>query len=187
MSNRLFIEKIGSEEALMAAATVDDRAAVECFANARRRCEVLAWRAIVRRELGEGVTISHDEYGAPEVSVSDTCISVSHSREHVAVLLSEIACAVDIECVDRDFRRVANHYLSDAEQRLAEQYDIYAEMWTAKEALYKYYKKGGIDFIRDVKISEFHPEQGLIVATIFGGKPIEVHIKREGNLSIALI
>ena len=52
MSSRLFIENIGSEEALIAKAHSEDVAFVERFSNEGRRCEVLAWRAIVRRELG---------------------------------------------------------------------------------------------------------------------------------------
>lgn len=187
MSSHLFIEKIGSEEALMATATIEDRASVASFANARRRCEVLAWRALVRRELGVGVAISHDEYGAPIVDLPDTHISVSHSREKVAVLISDAPCAVDIECVERNFRRVADHYLSTEEQQLAEQYDIYAELWSAKEALYKYHKKGGIDFVRDVVVAEYRPEQRTLVATLFGGEPIEVALQRKDNLVIATI
>lgn len=171
----------------MAVAAVEDRAAVASFANTRRRCEVLAWRALVRRELGARVLISHDEYGAPVVDLQNTHISVSHSREKVAVLISDAPCAVDIESVARDFRRVADHYLSAEEQQLAERYDIYAEMWSAKEALYKYHKKGGIEFVRDVVVAEYRPEQHTLVATLFGSEPIEVALQREDDLVIATI
>ena len=187
MSSHLFVAKIGTEEALIAVAAAEDRAAVASFANTRRRCEVLAWRALVRRELGARVLISHDEYGAPVVDLQNTHISVSHSREKVAVLISDAPCAVDIESVSRDFRRVADHYLSAEEQQMAERYDIYAEMWSAKEALYKYHKKGGIDFVRDVVVAEYRPEQHTLVATLFGGEPIEVALRREDDLVIATI
>ena len=70
---------------------------------------------------------------------------------------------------------------------MAERYDIYAEMWSAKEALYKYHKKGGIDFVRDVVVAEYHPEQHTLVATLFGGEPIEVALRREDDLVIATI
>ena len=185
MSSRLVIEPIASEEALRECATAADLAFVEQYGSASRRCEVLAWRAIVRRELGAEVPISHDDYGAPKVDKPNIHISVSHSRDRVAVLFSKGACAVDIESVERDFRRVASRYLSAEEQALAERYDIFAEMWSAKEALYKYYKKGRLDLVKHISIGAY--ESGVLKCSILGSESIEVKIKREGDLVIAVI
>ena len=187
MSSRLHIEQIETEEALLQISQTGDIAVVEGFANARRRCEALAWRAIVRREIGANVVISYDEYGAPRVDVPSTFISVSHSRGVVAVLISEHQCAVDIEDAERDFAKVAERYLSPAEYRVAEQYDLFAEMWCAKEALYKYHKKGGVDLVKDLVISDYMPKSNTLVATILGGEPIEITLRREGTLVVAQI
>lgn len=185
MANRLVIEPIASEEVLRSGAMAKDLDFVEPFANADRRCEVLAWRAIVRRELGHDVGIFYDEYGAPKVDKPDTYISVSHSRGIVAVLFAEKPCAVDIEQANRDFRKVANRYLSQEEQALAEQYDIFAEMWCAKETLYKYYKKGRLDLVKHISISEY--DKGVFRCSILGSEPIEVSTRRDGDLVIAVI
>jgi phosphopantetheinyl transferase len=187
VNSHLFIEKIGSEATLREGATAEDLAFVERISNSGRRCEVLAWRAIVRRELGADVEIFYDEYGAPKVDRPNTYIGVSHSKGVVAVYISEKPCAVDIEHSNRDFRRVASRYLSIEEQRLADGYDIFAEMWCAKEALYKYYKKGALDLVKDIVIEEYRLAEGSIVATILGGEPIEVSVRREDNIAIALI
>lgn len=187
MSSRLVIERIAAEEALRECAAAEDLAFIAQFGSASRRSEVLAWRTIVRRELGSEVTISHDEYGAPKVDTPDTFISVSHSRDRVAVLFSDRACAVDIESAERDFRKVASRYLSAEEQALAEQNDLYAEMWSAKEALYKYHVKGGVDFVKDVVVADYDRERGVLRCTIFGGEIIEVKVQREDNLVIAVI
>lgn len=187
MRSRLIIEDIGSEEALLATATADDIAFVKQFGSVGRRCEVLAWRAIVRRELGKGVRIFYDDYGAPKVANPDIYISVSHSREYVAVLLSDVPCAVDIESAERDFRRVASRYLSAEEQTMAERYDLFAELWSAKEALYKYYKKGKLDLVRDISIVEYNAENSTLTATILGSQPITVNLDRRDNLVIATI
>ena len=159
---------------------------VEQYGSASRRCEVLAWRAIVRRELGAEVAISHDDYGAPKVDKPNIHISVSHSRDRVAVLFSSGVCAVDIESVERDFRRVASRYLSAEEQALAEQYDLFGAMWCAKEAMYKYHRRGGIDFLRDTIIKEYRPEDDTLV-TLLMGEILEVRLHRDDNLLIAEI
>ena len=187
MSSRIVIERIATEESLREDATATDLAAVGQFASASRRSEVLAWRAIVRRMLGKSVEIFYDENGAPKVDCPDTYISVSHSRDMVAVLFADRACAVDIESSERDFGKVVSRYLSEKEQYIAEEEELYAEMWSAKEALYKYYSKGSLDLVRDISIVEYNAETGMLIATVLGGAPIEVTVKREGNLVIALI
>ena len=187
MSSRLFIENIDSEEVLKGCVNPEDIAVVENYSNHGRRCESLAWRAIVRREVGKDVRISYDEYGAPQVDLPNYYISVSHSKGVVALLLSDTPCAIDIEQTERNFRRVADRYLSKRECDIAEANDLYAEMWCAKEALYKYYKRGGLDLVDDLVISDYLPQERVLLATILDGEPIRVKIKREGNLAIALI
>lgn len=187
MCSRLIVESIATEETLLAGAAAEDIAFAAQFANLGRRCEVLAWRAIVRRELGEEVRIFYDDYGAPKVANPNIYISVSHSREQVAVLFSEAPCAVDIESVERNFRRVASRYLSAEEQSMAERYDLFAELWSAKEALYKYYKKGKLDLVRDISITNYNSENSTLVATILGSQPITVNLDRRDNLVIATI
>lgn len=187
MNSHLVIEKIGSEEALLTLALPEDIAAVEGVSNTNRRCEILSWRAIVRRELGCEVQIFYDDYGAPNVAIPNTHISVSHSKGVVAVLFSDSPCAVDIEQMSRDFRKVASKYLSVAEQLIAEKYDLYAEMWSAKEALYKYYRKGSLDLVKHISIVEYIADKHTLIATILGSEPISVNLQNEGNYVVASI
>ena len=187
MSSRIVIERIATEEALQATATAADLAVVEQFGSASRRCEALAWRAIVRRELGEEVTIGYDANGAPIVNVPNIYISVSHSRDMVAVLFSERTCAVDIESASRDFCRVVDRYLSQEERQIADEYGLYAEMWSAKEAMYKFYRKGGLDLINDISIKAFNADRGVLCGSILGGEEIEVSVKCEDGLVVAMI
>ena len=186
MSSRIVIERIATEEVLCASATSEDLLLAESYGAVSRRAEALAWRGIVRRELGNEVVISYDEFGAPEVNIPDQYISVSHSRDYVAVMFADRPCAVDVEDSKRDFRRVASKYLTAEEQALAEQYDLYGAMWCAKEAMYKYYRRGGIDFLRDTIIKEYRPEDDTLV-TLLMGEMLEVRLHRDGNLIIAEI
>ena len=58
-----------------------------------RGCEYLAWRAIVRRELGRDTAIAYNSVGAPVLINRSLYISVSHCRERIAVALSDMPCA----------------------------------------------------------------------------------------------
>lgn len=186
MSSRIVIERIATEEVLCASATPEDLSLVETYGSASRRAEALAWRGIVRRELGCNVTISYDEFGAPEVDLPNQYISVSHSRDFVAVMFADLPCAVDVEDSRRDFRRVASKYLTAEEQALAEQYNLFGAMWCAKEAMYKYHRRGGIDFLRDTIIKEYRLEDDTLV-TLLMGEILEVRLHRDDNLLIAEI
>ena len=184
---RIIIERIATEEALRESATVEDLHFVEQFGSESRRREVLAWRDVVRRELGVECTIFHDEYGAPKVNNPRKYISVSHSKECVAVLFADAPCAIDIEDRGRNFRRVASRYLSEREQALAEQYDVYAEIWCAKEALYKYHSKGNLDLVKHIVITDYRAAEGVLVASILGGECIKVYTYRKDRLVIAVV
>ena len=186
MSSSLHIEPIAPESVLRESADKEDLSLVEGFASEHRRREVLAWRAIVKRELGRGVKISHDENGAPQVDTPETYISVSHSKELVAVMLSDRPCAVDIESTARDFRKVAKHYLTEEEMALAEQYDIFAEMWSAKESLYKYYRKGGLNYLCDVKITGYDGA-GCLQAALPDVEHIDIEVERRDGYIVATI
>lgn len=187
MSSRIVIERIATEAELYKGATIEDVTFVEQFGAESRRREVLAWRRLVRRELGDKCQISHDEYGAPKVDVPATNISVSHSKEYVALVISDNPCAIDIESTERDFCKVTSRYLSSLEFKLAEQYDLFAEIWCAKEALYKLYSKGALDFVNDISIVDYKPDEGVLIATILRGEPINVQTFCRDGLAVAVI
>ena len=65
MTKGLFIEPPMTEAEAAARVTPGERAAAQEFLRERRRREFLTWRAVVRRELGDDVSIAYDEAGAP--------------------------------------------------------------------------------------------------------------------------
>lgn len=187
MCSRLFFEPIPSLQELEARAAEQDLCAVEALTAPARRAEALAWRTIVRRELGEQVSIAYDEWGAPVVEGAACHIGVSHSGERVAVIVGEGPCAVDIERCDRNFDRVVSRYLSDEELALSSYENYKAVAWCTKECLYKYYRRKGLDFLRDIRIVEVAIEQGRISGTILGGEKMDMKVEfKDGYVVVTL-
>ena len=184
---RLFIEPIATEEALREGATAEDRAIVEAFSSAHRRREVLAWRSIVRRELGSDCAIGYDEWGAPVVGNSDTHIGVSHCRDLVAVVISDSPCAVDVEERSRNFEGVSARYMTEQERAFASEEDWAAKVWCAKEALYKYYRRGNLDLKSEISIVGYSPTSQLIEAQLPNGLHKEVKVEVRGEHIVATI
>lgn len=132
-------------------ATDEERAAVRDFGDARKR-EYLAWRAIVRRTIGRDALIAYNSVGAPILTNYPFRITVSHCQGRIAVGISDRPCAVDIERIGRNFRRILSRYLSLKEQQLSAHPLFPAIAWCAKETLYKYAGRQGLDLLDDLHI-----------------------------------
>lgn len=103
-------------------------------------------------------------------------ISVSHCRGSVAVLFSDRRCAVDIETLDRNFRRLASRYMTPAEAALSDDPRWPAAVWSAKETLYKYAGRRELDLLRDLSIERADLGHGIIRGRIAGGEPLRLFL-----------
>ena len=164
---KLFVEPISPIFACCDRLIVaEDVASASRFQREARRVEHLAWRRIVRRELGSEVIISYNDVGAPIVDRPNIYISVAHAKERmVAVAIADRAVGVDIEYIDRDFERVAPRYMSAEEVQLSESGVWYAMVWSAKEAMYKVMGIETVEFTEQISIEPFTPYmEGEIIA-----------------------
>lgn len=156
---RLFVEApLPFDEALQWA-TDDEIATAGSFATTRRE-EYLAWRAVIRREIGRDAAIGYNAVGAPVLTNYPYHLAVSHCRGRIAVGISNRPCAVDIEPIDRNFQRILTRYLTPEEQRLSTHPLYPAIAWCAKETLYKYAGRRELDLLRDLRIDRISfPEE----------------------------
>jgi len=145
------------------------------FKHEKRKVQWLSVRALIRTLLGNPsrpLEISYDENAKPSLVKSRYHVSISHSKDKAAVLLSEKKfLGIDIEHIHPKIERVIHKFMSpeDIEQadttHLIEYYHIF---WCAKEALYKLNGRSGVDFIRDIKIQAFrYKGSGVIRGEIF--------------------
>lgn len=189
---RLLVGPLLSPEECAPWVTEQEWREAEGFGAWRRRAEFLTWRTMVRKELGREVRIGYDGCGAPRMVGREGFLSVSHCPVRVAVCLSDSPCAVDIEAEERDFGRVADRYMVEAERGLCDERWWPAAVWCAKEALYKYARRKEVDFMRDLRVEAFSasemsaclPESaprivGQIVGRISGVEALSLTVCRE--------
>ena len=188
---RLVVEPMLPCDEAAAWATAEELAAVRDFAPGRAR-EYLAWRAVVRRELGRGVRIGYTAAGAPELPGLPLCLSVSHGAGQVAVAIADRPCGVDIERTDRNFARIEPRYLTPAERQLSGHPLFPAIAWCAKEALYKY-AGTPCDLLGDLRLEavEFTrttPPAGRLTARCKGAPgPLTVDFYAESAFAVACV
>ena len=167
--------------------TASDVASASRFQNDNRRREHLAWRRIVRHELGRQVIIDYNDVGAPIVDVPNTFISVAHGGEMVAVAIANERVGVDIESLDRNFSRIQSRYMTTEEIALSSNEEWAARVWAAKEAIYKLYGKREVDLTEDIRITGLDTQSMILMAEVRDTKGMVVETKTVGNSVVVAI
>ena len=132
------------------------------FNTEKRKKEWLASRLILN-EINPNYSISYNTFGAPELN-DDSYISISHSKRLVAIIVSQQKVGIDIEEISEKALKVSSKFISTNNFKLltAEKATL---IWCAKEAIYKLYQKGNLNFIKDIKIPDFKiSEKGILKA-----------------------
>lgn len=150
-----------------------ERSLLESFNNNKRNIHWLGSRVLLRKMLDthKFIEITPDRFGRPTLINFPHRVSISHSHEMAAVLISEDHnVGVDIELVDDKIRRIKQKFLSPEElERIDDSHESLhlTQCWCAKESLFKYYSKGHVDFRRDLTLEiEGFSEGGGFKGTI---------------------
>lgn len=116
-----------------------------------RKEQFLAGRTLIK-SLAKlpGTDIDYDQHGAPYfLEHPERFISLSHSDEMVAVALSSYNIGIDIQKLSPKIARIVPKFmtLKEIELTALTNEDSFAHFtWSAKEAMFKAYREGGIDF-----------------------------------------
>jgi phosphopantetheinyl transferase len=136
----------------------------ETFVAESRKKQWLAWRILVRRLLNpEDFPVEYDLCGKPYLAGSDYHISVTHSDDMAAVIISRRQAGIDLEKIRARVANVKDRFMSIKElsaispERELEQMTL---VWCAKEALYKFYGQRTLDFREQIHV-EIPPRAGL--------------------------
>ena len=167
--------------------TAADVASASRFQNERRRTEHLAWRRVVRRELGRDVVIDYNEVGAPVVNLEATHLSVAHGAGRVAVAIANKRVGIDIESLERNFESISSRYMSAEEQALSTHKEWGAMVWTAKEALYKLYGERGLDLKCDIVLTAYNPTQSEISALLRAKTKARVEVSLHNDDAVVAV
>lgn len=122
------------------------------FKTEKRKKDFLVSRLLLN-ELEPNQQISYNSNGAPEIS-NGKHISISHSKNLVAIIISDKKVGLDIEHISEKPLRLSPKFITDNSHQ-----DLTKEkatlIWCCKEAVFKWHQKGSIDFKKDILISPF--------------------------------
>jgi phosphopantetheinyl transferase (holo-ACP synthase) len=124
----------------------------------RTQLQRYASRLLLAEMLGEMPEVSKDENGKPLLLNHSLEISISHTEGYASVLLGTGKLGVDVQHYKPNVMKVRDRFLDDHELQLAQDIETTTLFWAAKEAVYKYNAKPGLDFRDPITVHSIQPE-----------------------------
>jgi len=135
---------------------------ISIFSNKKRQLEWLATRILLKK-IAEDVTISYNSFGASVLS-NNKHASISHSKGLVSIIISNKKVGIDIEKITSKALQLSSKFISKNHDKTLSN-EKATLIWCAKEAIYKWYQKRGINFIKDIRVADIILEEyGTIIA-----------------------
>lgn len=134
---------------------------IASLSNGKRALHWLSTRVLLRTMLNTAdyIDCRMDEHGKPYLVNSTTHISLSHSYDYAAVIVSKNKkVGVDIELIKHKIKSIKHKFLSDvelAQKQIGDNTNGLYVSWCAKEAVYKWHGKKGLEFKQHIHIKPF--------------------------------
>lgn len=171
------------------------------ISHPRKRLQHLAGRYLLRLLNPDFPLhlIEIAESKKPLLSNGECDFSISHCGDYAAVIVSHKPVGIDVELITPRVELVKHKFLSAEEiqilQRFTgtsiEEHKLLTLFWSTKEAIFKWYGKGKVDFRENMIIDQlfFANDRGWIKAHFFKNVKInlQVEFKFFGKLCLAWI
>lgn len=134
------------------------------FSNPMRKQAFLIARGELKTKLAgllntlpHKIRFSYNEYGKP--FIEETCFSISHSEDLIAIAISSRNVGVDLECmIERDYAKISKRIFRHT---ILDQTEFY-KAWTAHEAIMKC---AGLSVLSDISQIKFKYD---VMHTLYG-------------------
>jgi len=146
---------------------------IASLSNGKRALHWLSTRLLLRKMLNTSdyIDCQMDDHGKPYLVNSDTHISLSHSYDYAAVIISkDKKVGVDIELIKHKIKSIKHKFLSDLElsqKQIGDNTNGLYVSWCAKEAIYKWNGRKGLEFKQHIHIKPFKlKDEGVLQALV---------------------
>lgn len=149
----------------------EDALTYNSFTAVKRKKEWLCVRILLRALTNEDLIIYYNENRKPLLKNTIFNVSISHSRNYVAVYLDQDKClGIDIEEPREQILKITSKFLSPTELTYLPKENKISKatiLWCIKEAMYKFYSKKLLDFKKELAIEPFDLKpNGMVWALI---------------------
>lgn len=144
---------------LRVAPDLDDSEKVMGFKLESRRQEWLASRLLINTLAGNPRKVVYDRIGNPRLSDNSFYVSITHTNGYAAVILHpDKPVGIDIEIPSDRILKVSDRFIHEDERSfITDSNRLVAQtiIWSAKEALYKWWKETDVVFKEHLRLLPF--------------------------------
>jgi 4'-phosphopantetheinyl transferase len=139
-----------------------EKAYVDQLSHGKRHLHWLGTRVLLRKMLNtdEYIDCRVDEHGKPYLVDLPYHISLSHSFDYAAVMISKThPVGIDIEQVKEKVERIAHKFMRPSEMTFIEDRHRIPQLyvcWCSKEAVYKCYGQKEVSFADNIWLKPFN-------------------------------
>ena len=158
----------------------EEKAYYEQLSAGKRSLHWLGTRVLLRRMLNtdEYIDCKVDQHGKPYLINLPYHISLSHSFEYAAVMISKKhPVGIDIEQVKQKVERIAHKFMRKEEMVFVTDPDKIKKLyvcWCAKEAVYKCYGQKEVSFVNHIRLEKFELQNEGIVDAQLIKEPVNI-------------
>ncbi|NLN26133.1 MAG: 4'-phosphopantetheinyl transferase superfamily protein [Bacteroidetes bacterium] len=138
----------------------------------------LSIRKLLEIEGYSDFDLYYDENGKPHLK-DGKFISITHSYEFAAIIISDSEVGIDIEKQRSKIIRIAHKFTPLEEYRTLANDDALMRkltiVWCAKESLYKSFAERGVSFLRHIDVADFDLDENQTTAKIVYGNRTAVY------------
>ena len=165
------------KENLESAVEIYNKSIPQEFKSDKRQLEYILTRLLLQ-QIDENLRISYNQFGAPTLNCNKN-ISISHSSDLIAIIISEKKVAIDIEKISNKPLKIKHKFISNNDSVLDNKIEA-TLAWSAKEAVYKLHQQGEIDFKKDIIIQKIDTNKKQIHTT-FQKKNLVLNFQKINN------
>ncbi len=166
----------------------EEQAYLETLSQGKRNLHWLGTRVLLRKMLNteQYIDCKIDAHGKPYLVNFPHHISLSHSYDYAAVMISEKKLVgIDIEIIKPKIERLADKFLNPAELAFVDPANAVNHLyvcWCAKEAIYKLQGRRTISFKEHIQLQPFaYRDAGQLQAALITPEinwPFEVYFEK---------
>lgn len=136
------------------------------FKSERRKLEFAATRYLLKELVSDFPfhAILKNDKGKPFIKGNPFYFSISHSFPYVGVALSEKqSIGLDLQTYETKIKRLQDKFLGEKEQELSQsEMKKITLLWSGKEAAYKWYGEGFMDFKEHMQFVDWKEEANFV-------------------------
>ena len=132
-----------------------------------KKNQILAVHQILKHRNIPARDLFYNSYGAPFLS-NGLNISITHSESFVAVCLSKEKMGIDLQIISQKISKISDKFINDLEKKFTEKNNLQrlTQLWTIKEAAYKYFTVGQLSLKYDIIINQLGDDSNLQINSL---------------------